>query len=259
MIPSWLWAVFTVVASAGQTARNAMQHELTKSLGAAGATHVRFLFGFPFALLFLAVICSATGEGLPQPGAAFWAWTLLGASTQILATALMLLAMTERSFVVTVAYLKTEPVQVAFFGLIFLDDVLKLPALIAIALAMAGVFLISFKPGVRGKSIKPALWGLGAATGFALSAVGYRGAILSLTGTPFVMAASFSLAVGITAQALLLSAWLAWRERAVLVAIVRLWRPSLFAGFMGALSSEFWFLALAIATAALRIPRRSAA
>ena len=48
-----LWAVFTLIAAAAQTARNAMQRELTTSLGTVGATHVRFLFGFPFAILFL--------------------------------------------------------------------------------------------------------------------------------------------------------------------------------------------------------------
>jgi len=31
---------------------------------------------------------------------------------------------------------------------------------------------------------------------------------------------------------------------------MRAWRPSLFAGFMGALASQFWFLAFALATAA---------
>jgi uncharacterized membrane protein len=36
----------------------------------------------------------------------------------------------------------------------------------------------------------------------------------------------------------------------VLGAIFRAWRPSLFAGFMGALASQFWFLAFALATAA---------
>jgi uncharacterized membrane protein len=36
----------------------------------------------------------------------------------------------------------------------------------------------------------------------------------------------------------------------VLYDIMRAWRPSLFAGFMGALASQFWFLAFAIATAA---------
>jgi uncharacterized membrane protein len=32
--------------------------------------------------------------------------------------------------------------------------------------------------------------------------------------------------------------------------MMRLWRPSLFAGFMGAVASEFWFLAFALTSAA---------
>ena len=36
----------------------------------------------------------------------------------------------------------------------------------------------------------------------------------------------------------------------MLVAILRAWRPSLFAGFMGALASQFWFLAFALTSAA---------
>jgi uncharacterized membrane protein len=36
----------------------------------------------------------------------------------------------------------------------------------------------------------------------------------------------------------------------VLSAIMRMWRPSLLAGFMGATASQFWFLAFALATAA---------
>jgi uncharacterized membrane protein len=64
------------------------------------------------------------------------------------------------------------------------------------------------------------------------------------------MAATFTLVVGLVLQAVLLSAYLALRSLDVLCAIARAWRPSLFAGFMGALASEFWFLAFAIATAA---------
>ena len=65
---SLLWIPFTLLAAAGQTARNAMQRELTATLGTVGATHVRFLFGFPFALMFLAGVLMATG--LPLPDAA---------------------------------------------------------------------------------------------------------------------------------------------------------------------------------------------
>ena len=53
MLTGWLWAVFTVIAAFTQTLRNAMQRELTGGLGTVGATHVRFLFGFPLPSFFL--------------------------------------------------------------------------------------------------------------------------------------------------------------------------------------------------------------
>ena len=58
----------------------------------------------------------------PAPNATFLAYVLTGAVTQILATALMLSAMRERAFSVVTAYTKTEPVQVALFGLLLLGD-----------------------------------------------------------------------------------------------------------------------------------------
>lgn len=246
----WLWAVFTLIAAASQTVRNAMQRELTATLGTVGATHVRFLFGFPFALIFLAGVFIASGKPLPRPPLGFWPWVIDGALCQIAATALMLAAMVERSFVVAYAYIKTEPVQVALFGLVFLGDPVTLPMAAAIVIATAGVVIMSLKPGGFTGDLKPTALGLGAGAMFALSAIGYRGAVLTLMDVSYVMAATFTLAVGLVMQAALLSAYLAVRDRAVLVAIGRAWRPSLFAGFMGALASQFWFLAFALATAA---------
>jgi drug/metabolite transporter (DMT)-like permease len=247
----WLWAIFTVIAAAAQTARNAMQRELTTKLGTVGATHVRFLFGFPFAILFLAGVAIVTGRSLPLPGAGYWPWLLDGALAQILATGLMLMAMGERSFIVAYAYIKTEPVQVALFGLIFLGDRLSLPVGIAILIATAGVMVMSVRPGVSLLAdLRPVLLGVAGGSMFALSAVGYRGAILWLTDPNFVFAATLTVTIGLLLQAVLLSAYLLWRDRAVLSAIARAWRPSLFAGFMGAFASEFWFLAFAITTAA---------
>ena len=247
----WLWVAFTLIAAASQTARNAMQRELIVTLGTLGATHVRFLFGFPFALLFLIGLVAVTGTALPHPGLAFWPWVLAGSVTQILATALMLAAMGHRSFVVAIAYIKTEPVQVAVFGFLFLGDALTLAMIVAIVVATAGVITMSFKPrGGATADALPTLLGLGSGAMFALSAVSYRGAILGLEGTSFVMAATFTVVVGIAMTAGLLSFYLALRAPKVLVAIVKAWRPSVFAGALGALASEFWFLAFAIATAA---------
>jgi len=246
---SWIWAVFVIIAALGQTARNAMQRELTASLGAAGAAHVRFLFGFPFALLFLAGVAFVTHDALPHTNTLFWEWDVAGAIAQIFGTAMMLLTMEERSFVVAIAYSKTEPVFVAVFGLVFLGDALSLPLVVSILIATAGVMIISYRPGMAAKT-KIVLLGLGAGAFFGVSAVGYRGAILALHEPHYLMAATFTLAIGLFIQAMLLSAWLGVRKPSVLVAIARLWRQSLFAGFMGAAASQFWFLAFALATAA---------
>jgi drug/metabolite transporter (DMT)-like permease len=260
MIFSWLWAIFTVVAAFFQTLRNAMQRELTRSLGTVGATHVRFLFGFPFALIFLIGLVLGTGLPLPRPGLMFWPWVIDGAFAQVAATALMLVAMGERSFVVTIAYLKTEPIQVAIFGLLFLGDRVSLPMMAAILVATAGVIIMSIplpflsrEPGREGRAIggiRPTLIGLASGGMFALSAVGYRGAILDLHLPNFVMAATFTLVIGLLMQAVVLSIYLMLRQPTVMLAIMRSWKPSLLAGFMGALASQFWFLAFALATAA---------
>ncbi len=250
MSTPWLWAVFTVIAAFAQTLRNATQRALTGSLGTVGATHVRFLFGFPFVLVFISGLLIATGTPLPRPGAAFWPWVIDGAFAQIAATALMLAAMGERSFVVTIAYIKTEPIQVAIFGLIFLGDAVSWPMMTAILVATAGVVIMSTKPGGMVGGIKPTLLGLASGSMFALSAIGFRGAILQLDLPNYVMAATFTLAIGLAMQTVSLSLYLLLRDPSVLRAIVHAWRPSLFAGFLGALASQFWFLAFALATAA---------
>jgi drug/metabolite transporter (DMT)-like permease len=212
---------------------------------------VRFLFGFPFAIVFLVAVMLASGQALPQPGLIFWPWVLFGAFAQILATALMLSAMNDRSFVVTIAYIKTEAVQAAVFGLVFLGDAVTVPMVIAIVMATAGVALMSFKGGVAMQGgLRPTLLGLAAGGMFALSATGYRGAILALGHPSFVLGATYTVTVGLVVQAALLTLYLALWQRAVLVAIARSWRPSLFAGFMGATASEFWFLAFALASVA---------
>jgi drug/metabolite transporter (DMT)-like permease len=245
-----LWAVFTVIAAAAQTARNAAQHELTQKLGTVGATHVRFLFGLPFALVFLASVLIVLQRDPPSPDPIFWAWVLDGAGAQIAATALMLIAMGQRSFVVTIAYIKTEPIQVALFGLVLLGDPVTVPMALAIIIATAGVVLVSFKPGAQAGDLKATLTGLAAGALFGLSAIGFRGAILSLNDPSFVVAATFTLVVGLALQTIALTLYLYLRTPAVLTEILQAWRPSLFAGFMGALASQFWFLAFAIATAA---------
>jgi drug/metabolite transporter (DMT)-like permease len=247
-----LWIPFTIIAALGQVARNAMQRQLTGPLGTWGATNIRFLFGFPFSVLFLAMVLIASGDHLSMPPAVFWPWLLLGALSQIIATGLMLLAMNDRSFVVTTAYLKTEAIQTAVFGFVFLGDHLTWLKVQAIVIATVGVVITALRPD-GGKSfaeLKPTIIGLVAAAAFALSAVGFRGAIIAVPGVSFVTASSFTLVLGLFVQTLILTIYLLWRAPKVLRSILGLWRPSLLAGFMGAFASQFWFLSFALTAAA---------
>jgi drug/metabolite transporter (DMT)-like permease len=247
-----LWVPFTIIAALGQVARNAMQRQLTGPLGTWGATNIRFLFGFPFSIVFFAVVIAVTGDHVPWPTPAFWPWLLLGAICQILGTGMMLLAMNDRSFVVTTAYLKTEAIQTAIFGFVFLGDHLTVLKVVAILIATAGVVIAALRPGA-GKGftdLKPTLLGLGAAAAFALSAVGFRGAVIVVPGVSFVTAASYTLVFGLFVQTLVLTIYLLARAPNVLMKILGLWKPSVFAGFMGAFASQFWFLALALTAAA---------
>lgn len=249
---SWLWVVFTILAAGGQTFRNAMQRDLTTKIGTIGATHVRFLYGLPFALLFLAIVLGATGSSLPHLGNRMLAWTFVGAATQIAATAMLLAAMRDKSFVLITALNKIEPVHVALFGLIFLGDRLTPAMAGAILIATAGVLVMSWpKTGAsEALGLKPILLGLAAGAMFGASAVGYRGGILALEHPNFVVAATTTVVTGLVLQVIALTTYLLLFDRKTLVALIGAWRPSLMAGFMGAFASEMWFLAFALTTAA---------
>src|SRR3981189_1940531 len=219
-----LWIPFTIIAALGQVARNAMQRSLTGPLGTWGATNIRFLFGFPFSIAFFAVVLAASGDHLPWPTAAFWPWLLLGALSQIVATGLMLLAMNDRSFVVTTAYLKSEAIQTAIFGFVFLGDHLTVVKVIAILIATIGVVITALRPGAEKSfaELKPTIIGLVAAAAFPLSPARFRGAIITISGVSFVTAASYTLVWGLFVQTLVLTVYLLVRAPDVLAKILGL-------------------------------------
>lgn len=259
IVPGSLWVACTVAAAAGQTLRNAMQHSLIGTVGTVGATHVRFLYGLPFACVFLVVVASTGAIRAPQMDLAFWAWLVLGALSQVLATAMMLVLMQQRSFVVSTAYIKTEPVQIALYGFVFLGDRLSLQAIAGVLVATAGVVLMSWKPlpadvapAARARSAmwRAALLGIATGSMFSISVVGYRGAVIALGDDPFYGRATLALVLALALQTVLLSLYLRLREPGRLTSLVRAWRPSLLAGFLGASASQCWFLAFSLQTAA---------
>jgi drug/metabolite transporter (DMT)-like permease len=162
--------------------------------------------------------------------------------------------MQASAFVVAVAYTKAEPVLVLLAAWLLAGEAPGPLGLAAILVATAGVMLMSW-PGqavALGAWLRPLLYGLGSGGLFAISAVGFRSAILAMPGEAgFVLDASVTLVTGLVIQTASLSAWLWWRRPQVLLALLRRPLEALPAGFCGALASQFWFLAFAIQSAPL--------
>lgn len=248
-----LWVLATLIAAAAQTARNAAQAGLTRQIGTLGATQVRFVFGLPFALIFLGVVILATGEAIPSPTGISFAYAGLGAVAQIGATALMLVTMKSRSFAVTTAWIKTEPVMVALIAAAMIGDPLTVPVLIAVAIATAGVVILSTKPETARlmlRDLGPAATGLLAGLLFGVAAIGFRGGIIHLPEGSFLIRASTMLVFSLALQSGLLLIWLMLFDRKALTASLGVWRASLGAGFLGAFASLFWFIGFSLTTAA---------
>ncbi len=247
-----IWIPATIIASLLQTARNLTQRSLTEAIGVVGATQVRFLYGLPFALVFLALVCLASDRLPPSADWRSLFFTLCGSLTQISATGLMLAGMREHSFAVTTAYTKTEPVQVAIFGALLLGDALSLWKFLAIVVATTGVVVMSWKPGEKlsAAGLRPALLGVSAGACFALSALGFRAGILALPDGNFVLRATTILTWGLAFSSGVLAAFMLVADRGALRRSLQNWRPSLAAGFLGAAASQFWFIGFSLTSAA---------
>jgi len=252
---TWAWIPVTLGAALAQTLRNAAQRSLTGDLGALGATLVRFLYGLPFALIWLGVAWAgfARFAAWPAINASFLIWTVVAALSQIAATAFLLRNMEERNFAIGVAYSKSEIIQVAIFGLVLLGDRVSLLTVVSIVIASVAVMLLSLPSGNRSLAAiarswgsRSALLGLGSGAAFGMAAVGYRGAALALSTPSVVFAAAESLVWAQSFQTILLGGYLAWRNREVVAEVIRAWRVSLLAGAMGAAGSACWFTAMAM-------------
>jgi drug/metabolite transporter (DMT)-like permease len=241
------WVLATLIAAAAQTARNATQTGLSHAIGTLGATQVRFLFGLPFAVLFLGLIAGFTGEAVPALTLRSLGFTAMGAVAQIAATAVMLLVMQRQGFGLSTALLKTEPVIVALIGWAVLGDHLTPMKMLAIVIAVIGVLVMS---GIKAGGFAAMAMGLLAGGLFGLSAIGFRGGILHLETGGFLIRAGTVLVLALALQTAMLMVWMAVFQRDAIADSFRVWRTSLLAGFLGAFASQFWFIGFALTTAA---------
>lgn len=250
--PAWTWIALTIMAAFAQTLRNAAQRRVSGTQGPLPATLTRFVFGLPFAALWLWLVMRQTGSE-PAFNASFALWCAFGAVGQLFATAFLLVAMSHRNFVVSVVYSKTEVVQLAVFSWLVLGDALPGASMVAVIIATVGVIVLSTDlkslkslTFLRDLGTPAAGWGFASGAAFAVSVIGYRGAALSVPETPPFLAAAFGLVFAQALQSVLLSTWLWFRQPGALKALAGEWRISLAAGLLGTIASVGWFTSFAL-------------
>ena len=207
-----LWIPITLLAAALQTARNAFQRGLAGALTPLGATYTRFAFGFPFAALYAAFVFAQTG--VPTPSVLFFTWVTLGGIAQILGTVALMQLFRLRSFSTGIAFSKSEILQVALVGIFVLGDGVSLLAALAIGVATAGLVLLSRDPGAAGwrdvaagLAGPSALLGLATGAGYAVAAVSFRAASLSLGDPSFLASAAATLVAATGIQSVLMTGY----------------------------------------------------
>ncbi len=252
-----LWIPLTIAAAFFQNLRSALQKHLKSRLSTAGATYVRFFYAWPFAVIYVWGLVEFGGFAVPEISAEFLIYCLLGGLSQIIFTFLLIWLFSFRNFAVGTTLSKTEMVQVAFLGLIILGDRLTVGAVVAIIVSLTGVMVlsvaethISARNLLAGLKEKATVIGLVCGAFLGASVVFYRGGALSLGGDGFIMQAAFTLAVSVVIQTVMMGAYLAFRERGQLKAVIVHWRPSLSVGVAGVLASVFWFSAFTLQNAA---------
>ena len=250
-----LWVWLTLGAAVLQNVRSLLQQQLSAAeagqLTVLGATYVRFLYAVPFAWLGAALLFA--DRPVPGAGLAFWLNSACGGIAQIGGTAALLGSFRRRSFAVGTAFSKTEAMQTAAFGFVLLGDSLSWLAFAGILVSLVGVVLMTArKSHLDGRHwLDGAGLGLLAGAAFAVAAVCYRGAALSLAEGAFFERAVATLAVALTVQTVVMGLLLWVREPGTLTAVLAAWRPGAAVGVTGALASTGWFSAMTLQNAAL--------
>ncbi len=244
-----IWIPITLAATALQVARNAFQRGLLADAGPWGATLVRFLFGLPFAAVFLGVAWLVGGPVRPRLDGGFMLASVAGGAAQIVATAAMLVSMRRSSFALGTVFQQSSIPLAAIMGLAFGDHVPPLRWL-GLALVTAGLVALGWPRKLTGQKVgSAALLGLVAGAGFALSSNAFRQAALSVAPGAPVFGALATLLVVQALQSASLAVWLGVTDRGALATVMARWRESLPAGFFGAAASGLWFTAFALSPA----------
>ena len=248
---AWIW--ITIAAAFAQTLRFALQKRLkVAGFSTVTTTLARFLYSAPLVAVGIAIYIWLSGQDIPTMDLRFWAWSVFGGTTQILATLCTVALFSLRNFAVGITFKKTEVLMTAVFGVILIGDPMAAWGWVALLIGLVGVLALSEPPELGGARFLNKATGLGLMSGvfFALSAVSYRAAALDLGSGDTVLRAGLTLATTTAFQSIAMMVWMGMRNPADLKRVFTGWRVAWPVGLTSMIGSFCWFTAFTLQNAA---------
>jgi len=249
-----MWVPITLAAATFQILRTSRQHRLRAVLSVNGAGFVRYAYAFPLASVVAFATFVLAGEPLPSVPARFWLIVAGAGAAQILGTLALLRAFDLRDFAIGTVYSKTEVILVAIVAALALGEPLRPLGWVAAAVCMIGVGWLAAPDRLRdvlSQATDPAaLMGILAGVGFAVAAVGIRGASNSLGDGPTWNRALLTLTVMLGIQVVLNGGQLLATDRAEARRVVVAWRAALPVGILSLCGTVCWAVAVTLTNAA---------
>ena len=243
------WLLLTFLGAFLQNIRSFLQRRITDKLSINGSSFVRFLFAIPLAIILVLLLV----DRIPSLPWTFLGYVIAGGVAQIIGTSCLISAVVKGNFSVGTTLSKTEAAQAALFGLVVLGDAITVSIALGILVSLAGVACLSWSQGsfLSNLSRRSLFLGLISGTGFAVAAVCFRGASLSLEFGEFFERAALTVLVAVSLQSIIMGAYLLVREPGELARVFQNWRISSVIGCVGMLASLCWFSAMTLNSAAI--------
>jgi len=261
-----LWFLLSVSAGTLQAVRNATSKTASARLQPLTVTFIRFSYGVPFALIYVAILYSYK----LHPGQLSfdsYVLALLGALLQLAGNTLLVSLFKDKSFLIAVTLYKLNALFSSLVGAIFFHQPLSLLGWGAVLVTMSGVVCLSQskKPTIRTTSKEelttwPNLWSLATASEargilsalcITLASFCSRFATAAIVGGDLVINSGLILVLVLLLQSCLVFLLVYLYHPRDLLKLRVGWRSDIWIGASSAFGSICWFLAFNLAPVGL--------
>ena len=247
------WIIFTLLAAFMQSIRTAGQKKISVYLSPMTTTLVRYMFGAPFAVVYLLIVIPDNYMGVifaSVNNTEFFKYASLASVAQILATFWLVKVMSFRNFAVATIFSKTDAIQTAILGVVFFSASLSWIGWLAVTLGAVGIVIISFPRAGNRPELKSVCYGVLSGLGFAFAAIWLRQASLSLDYT-FIENAAITLIYMVSVQTVICLIYVVIKEIHQITLLKKHIPLAIFVGATSTFGSIGWYTAMTYENAAL--------